>query len=315
GTMSNSSSSYYGTLIFTSYGSLGNLRYLYITFALLTYVLTVFANVFLMLVIYLESSLHKPMYIFLFNLALNGLYGSSAFYPKLMDHLLSDVQGSSYVGCLVQVFCISTYGTCAYAILTVMAYDRYISICKPLQYYNIMTPAKVRKLLAFSYFFPISGISVHVWLTSRLPLCRFTIHKLFCHNLAVVNLSCADTRLNNAFGLLLTTGLVVLPFILVVLSYQRILIVSVKASKEAQRKAWSTCAPHLITFANFSMATLFSVIYNRLELYVPTYVNLMMSLHIVVIPPLLHPVIYGLRTQEIRKSILKMLSTRRLFTV
>ncbi|MBN3297292.1 O52D1 protein, partial [Amia calva] len=313
--MKNTSFSFNGTLIFTSYGSLGSLRHLHFTFSLLLYLMTICANVFLMIVIYLESSLHKPMYIFMFNLSFNAVSESSAFYPKLMDHLLWDVQESSYTGCLMQVFCINTYATCAYGILTVMAYDRYISICKPLRYHSIMTSAEVKRLLALVYFLPIFGMSVQILLTSRLPLCRVTISKLFCDNLAVVNLSCVNTSLDNAMGLFLTLGLVVLPFLLVVLSYMKILMVSVKASHEAQRKALSTCAPHLITFVNFSTATLFSVIYNRFDLILPKVVNVFMSIHVIVIPPLLHPIIYGLRTQEIRKCIIKIMQKRPAFTI
>ncbi|MBN3297297.1 O52B2 protein, partial [Amia calva] len=283
----------------------------YFTLALLAYIFTVAANIILMTVIYMESSLHKPMYIFLFNLAVNGLYGSTTFYPKLLDNLLSDLQQSSYTGCLSQVFFMSTYATCAYAILTVMAYDRYISICKPLLYHSIITPGKVKIFVSLSYFLPILGISVKVFFTSRLPLCRFNIPRLFCDNWAVVKLSCINTNFNNIFGLFVVGVYVIMPLCLVVYSYGKILMVSLKASKEAQKKALSTCAPHLITFSNFSVSILFALIYNRFDVqHVPPSVNIMMSIHFVVIPPLLHPIIYGIRTQEIRKCIKKILSKR-----
>nr|XP_006628011.1 PREDICTED: olfactory receptor 52D1-like [Lepisosteus oculatus] len=308
----NSSVPYYSvSVIFTSYGSLSSLHHLYFTLALVVYLITLVANIFLMVVIYMEPSLHKPMYIFLFNLALNGLYGSSAFYPQLLDNLLSEVQGSSYVGCLVQVFCMSSYATCAYAILTVMAYDRYVSICKPLLYYRIITNEKVKRLLMFSYFFPVLGTSINTVLTARLPLCELKIHRLFCDNWAVVKNSCINTNLNNVFGLLLIVIFVILPMFFVIFTYSKILMISLKTSKEAQRKALSTCAPHLITFINFSIAVLFALIYNRFDVQqVPAGVNIMISVHFVVIPPLLHPIIYGIRTQEIRKCIRKLLGKK-----
>ncbi|XP_036393565.1 olfactory receptor 52E2-like [Megalops cyprinoides] len=301
------------TLMFTAYGSPRPLNYLFFTFTLLVYLTSVFANIFLMLVIYVESSLHKPMYIFLFNLAINGLIGSSAVCPKIMDHLLSDIQQSSLEDCLIQVFWINVYGTGAYTILTVMAYDRYVSICKPLQYHSIMTPTKVKQLLAVVNFFPVSSITFQVYLTSRLPMCSYTIHKLFCDNLAVVNLSCIKSALVNLYGICVIIGLVVLPACVVALSYVKILTVSLKTSKEAQKKALSTCTPHLITFINFSLATLFSVIYNRINLHLPGEINILMSLHFVLIPPLLHPIIYGIRTQEIRKCVVKIIRKQRVF--
>ncbi|XP_066556143.1 olfactory receptor 52L1-like [Amia ocellicauda] len=279
---------------------------------LLLYLLTVSANVFLMVVIYVKPNLHKPMYIFLFHLAVNGVIGSSAFYPKVMDHLLSAVQESSYVGCLFQVFCITTYGACTFTVLAVMAYDRYISICKPLWYHSIITPSKVKFLLTGAYLFPVLGVVMHIILTRTLPLCQFKIHKLFCDNWAVVKLSCVNTNINNIYGIFLTIVFVFFPFIFVIYSYVRILAVCLSISKEAQRKALRTCTPHLITFLNFSLSALFSIIYNRFEFNLPTSVNIVMSIHFIVIPPLLHPVIYGVRSQDIWNCILKILSKKAL---
>ncbi|XP_035242202.1 olfactory receptor 52K1-like [Anguilla anguilla] len=301
------------TLIFTRFGSTQPLNALFFTATLLAYVFSVFANVFLMLVIYFESSLHKPMYIFLFNLAVNGLIGSSAVWPKVMENLLSETQEGSFAACLVQVFCINFYATSAYTTLTVMAYDRYVSICKPLQYHSIMTPGKVKTLLTAANVIPLSSITVQVYLTSRLPLCRFTIHKLFCDNLALVNLACVKSPLVDLFGIFVTVSLVVLPFVIVLLSYARILAVSLKASKEAQKKALGTCSPHLITFVNFSLAIIFSVIYNRINAFLLGHVNTFMSVHFILTPPLLHPIIYGIRTKEIRQRVIKLLWKRRDF--
>lgn len=303
------------TLTFTVYGPPGPLSYVLSTLLFLIYLFSISANMFLALIIYLESSLHKPMYVFLFNLAVNGVIGSSSVCPKIMVHLLSGVQGSSYNGCLIQVFFVNFYGTSAYVILAVMAYDRYVSICKPLLYHAIMTPAKVKQLLLITYFFPIFSLSAQVYLTSRLPLCRHTITKLFCDNLAIVNLSCVKSNLDNIFGIFIVLSLAVLPLICVVISYIQILKVSWKTSRDAQQKALSTCTPHLVVFINFSLATLFSVIYNRANMYISSEVNIFMSLHFILIPPVLHPVIYGIRTKEIRRSIMKILRRRNLFTV
>ncbi|XP_036393572.1 olfactory receptor 52K1-like [Megalops cyprinoides] len=301
------------TLIFTVYGSFHPVNYLFVTLIFLLYLLSIFSNISLMLIIYVESSLHKPMYIFLFNLAINGLIGSSAVWPKIMENLLSDTQESSYEGCLIQVFVVTVYGGTAYTILTVMAYDRYLSICKPLQYHSIMTSTKVKQLLAVVYIFPIASISGQVSLTSKLPLCRYNIQRLFCDNLSIVNLSCVKSNLNNVYGLCMFALIAVFPFVIVVLSYVKILLVSLKTSKEAQKKALSTCTPHLITFINFSLASLFSVIYNRVHLHLPAGVNIFFSLHYILIPPLLHPIVYGIKTQEIRKCLTKILRKNMIF--
>ncbi|CAB1348841.1 unnamed protein product, partial [Coregonus sp. 'balchen'] len=238
----------------------------------------------LMLVIYLESSLHKPMYIFLFNLAVNGLIGSLSVCPKIMDNL---------------VFFCNVYATCAYVILAVMAYDRYVSICKPLQYHSIMTPSNVKMLLTLVYFIPITMLAFQMFITSRLPVCNYNINKLFCD----------ESALSNLYGICLIASLVVLPFVLVGLSYVKIILVCLKASKESRKKAFNTCAPHLITFINFSTAILFSVIYNR-HSTVNREVNILISVQFILFPPLVHPIIYGIRTKEIRTCITKIIRTR-----
>lgn len=293
-----------------AYGPPGPLNSGVFFVSLVTYVAIVVANVVLMHVIYSDPSLHKPMYIFLFNLAVNGLIGSSTVLPNIMSNLVDDMKYISYNNCLLQVFFINFYASCAYGILTVMAYDRYVSICKPLQYHNIMTPTKVRLLLGVVYICPASYLAVQVHLTSRLPVCRYTVNKLFCDNLAVVSLSCVKNAAGDLYGLAGVVIFVILPLLLVIMSYIKILFVSLKASANTKKKALKTCAPHLITFINFSAASLFSVIYNRLNNYLPNELNVFMSVHFILIPPLLHPLIYGMRTESISKSFRKTLQRR-----
>ncbi|XP_028818702.1 olfactory receptor 52E4-like [Denticeps clupeoides] len=307
-------SSHNYSLIFTAYGSPGPENYGVFFVTLLVYIATLISNAAIMLVIWLDSALHKPMYIFLLNLAFNGLVGSSAVCPKIMENLIKDMKEISPEGCLLQVLAINIYACCVYAILAAMAYDRYVSICKPLQYHIIMTPNKVRILLAVAYLIPIICLSLQVFLTSKLPLCRYTIDKLFCDNLAFVNLSCAKSNVGNIYGLFLVFLLAIFPFISVILSYVRILMVSYRVSEKAQMTALKTCAPHLITFINFSSAVFFSVGYNRINYYMPKEINVLMSLHFILIPPLLHPVIYGINTQDIRKSMCKIIR-RKVFSL
>ncbi|XP_061072350.1 olfactory receptor 4S1-like [Conger conger] len=301
------------TIIFTSYGSFRPLNYFFFTLTFIFYLLSVLSNILLMLVIYFESSLHKPMYIFLFNLAVNGLIGSSAIWPKVMENLLSDTQKSSLLACLVQVFWSYFYISSAYTTFSVMAYDRYISICKPLLYHSIMTPRKVKALLTAANIIPLSSISIQVYLTSTLPMCGYTIHNLFCDNLELLKLSCVKSALVSLYGVCMITILIGFPCIIVLLSYAKILTVSLKASKDARKKALSTCSPHLITFINLSLASLFVDIYHRYSSVLPGNACIVMIIDIFVIPPLLHPIIYGIRTQEIRKCFVKTVRKKERF--
>ncbi|XP_051521427.1 olfactory receptor 56A5-like [Myxocyprinus asiaticus] len=300
-------------VVFSSYETLGPRKHVLTTFIFLFYSAATSANIFIMFVIYIESSLHKPMYIFLFNLICSGLVGSSAVWPKVLSNLLTDGYTSSYEGCLLQVYLLSIYAACTYSTLTVMAYDRYVSICKPLQYHIIMNPSKIKMWLILSNLVPVFTIAGQIYLTSRIPLCSHTLNKLFCDNLSIINISCGASSLSllsNVYGLLIIVCLSLLPTCLILLSYVKILSVSLKVSKDGQSKALGTCIPHLIIFINYSIATVFSVIYNRFNVLRPSEMNVFISVQVTLLPPLLHPVIYGVRTKEIRKCTDKI--TRRL---
>ncbi|XP_030633790.1 olfactory receptor 52E8-like [Chanos chanos] len=301
------------TLIFTAYQSIGSAKNGVTVVIFLVYAATIFANVVLMFIICSESSLHKPMYIYLFNLVCIGLAGSTSVWPKVMLNLVNDHQTSSFSGCLLEVFLIFFYAASTYVVLTVMAYDRYVSICKPLQYHTIMTKYRVKQLLAGSNLVPVFLVAVQVFLTSRIPVCKYTLPKLFCDNLSIYHLSCETSSvrlLGNVYGIFLTGCFVVLPLCLILLSYAKIISVSLLVSKDARKKAFSTCAPHLIVFINFSAVSVFTVVYNRFSSYIPSEMNIFVAFQIVLIPPLLHPVIYGIRTEEIRKCFTKMMRRR-----
>ncbi|XP_041920606.1 olfactory receptor 146-like [Alosa sapidissima] len=298
------------TFTFTAYEEIGPTKDMLFVIIFLIYLASVLANMSLMVLIYLDASLHKPMYIFLFSLIFNGLIGSTAVWPKVMGHLVTDVHSASYEACLTQTFFVFIYGSCTYAMLTVMAYDRYVSIFQPLLYHTIMTPQKVRVLLVVGNFLPAAVVFGQICLTSGIPLCRYSIHKIFCDNLSVSNLGCSLSTyalVTNLYGACSLVFLIVLPILLILLSYLKIIVLSSKVSADARKKAFATCTPHLLIFLNFSVSLLFSVIYNRITHYVPIEVNIFLSSHYILIPPLIHPIIYGLKNQEIKKSLSKVL--------
>nr|XP_046149415.1 olfactory receptor 1D5-like [Oncorhynchus gorbuscha] len=128
-----------------------NNKSVYFTLSLITYLLIITVNLTLIITIIQQKGLHEPMYIFLCSLCINGLYGTAGFYPKFLLDLQSDVQVISYGGCLTQTFVIYTSVMCEMSTLTVMSYDRYVAICRPLLYHTIVTSLTVRKLLLLSW--------------------------------------------------------------------------------------------------------------------------------------------------------------------
>ncbi|KAG8538523.1 hypothetical protein GDO81_022487 [Engystomops pustulosus] len=297
------------SVLMLNFGELTSIKYLYCVFVLFGYILIVLLNGVVVIAVVQHKSLHEPMYIFISVLCVNGVYGSSAFYPSLLIHLLQKKPSIFYFACLTQVFCLHSY--CAYemTILASMAYDRYVSICNPLRYNRIMTPSTVVKVVIGAWLYPTPLLVILIILTIELPLCGNNILKFYCDNWSVVKLSCVDTSVNNIYGLLLVVVIIGSTAMLIFYSYFRILIVCMRSSKNVQEKALQTCTPHLITIANFLVDTLFEILLHRFTATrMPEELRIIMSLQFVVVPPILNPFIYGLKMKKIKSKVKELLS-------
>ncbi|XP_064159256.1 putative gustatory receptor clone PTE03 [Anguilla rostrata] len=276
---------------------------------ILVYVFTLVANLTLIVTIISEKTLHEPMLVFVCNLCVNGVLGASMFYPKILVDISSDLSVTSYEACLGQIFVLSIYLYCEFTTLAMMAYDRYIAICKPLNYHSIITPQKVMKFLVFTWLASICESVVVSALVARLPLCGFKIEKIYCTTWAVVKLSCVDTTINNIYGYILMV-FHASQAVLIVISYIHIVRACVRSPKE-RSKFMQTCLPHLIALTNFFIALGFDLMYTR---YGPTdrlqALRNFMSLDYLIVPPLLNPLIYGLRLNQIRRRIFRTCSKK-----
>ncbi|KAM6955162.1 olfactory receptor 4P4-like [Lycodopsis pacificus] len=153
--------------MFTLSGLSGTNNYRVILFALtlLCYCVIWLVNLTIIVTIIVDKKLHEPMYIFLCNLCINGLYGTAGFYPKFLKDLLSTTHVISYAGCLLQGFVMYSFACSELSILAVMAYDRYLAICRPLHYHFVMTKRRLSQLICFSWLTPFSLFSISVLLT------------------------------------------------------------------------------------------------------------------------------------------------------
>ncbi|XP_041116092.1 olfactory receptor 52J3-like [Polyodon spathula] len=286
-------------------------KYIYFTFTLLGYLFIIFVNSTLIVIIALEKTLHEPMYFFLCNLSVNALYGTGGFFPKLLFDFLSDTHVISYSGCLLQMFVIYTFSVCELTNLTVMAYDRYVAICRPLGYHAIMTPLTTGKLILFAWIFPFCCVCIFVLLIFRLPLCGLHIKKLYCDNWSIVKLSCVDTTVNNVYGCVLM-GIFFALFLFILFSYMKILRVC-HTSTIAMSKCMQTCLPHLLMVINYSVAVLFDIMYSRYgSSDMPQVLHNLLSVEFLIIPPVFNPVIYGLNLQKIRNKVTRMCSRNKI---
>lgn len=288
--------------------SVTNLQ-IYFTLTLTSYVFTIFVNLALIVTVCLEKRLHEPIYIFLCNLCFNGLCGASSFYPKLLHDLLTESHVISYTGCLCQIFVVYNYVFCEFTSLTVMAYDRYMAICNPLQYRAVMTAQKVAQLLLFTWCFSLLETAVGVTLTARLPLCGRHVHKLFCTNWEVVKLSCSDTTVNNIYGFVLIFSNASQAGLILV-SYAHLVRASLR-SRSDRRKFVLTCLPHLVTLLIFTASAVFDTVFSRYSSggKLQALQN-MLATEFLVVPPLINPIIYGINLQQIRSRIISNFSHR-----
>uniref|UniRef100_A0A3Q2CKR5 Olfactory receptor n=1 Tax=Cyprinodon variegatus TaxID=28743 RepID=A0A3Q2CKR5_CYPVA len=294
----NSSGSYFHLALFTDMGSL---KYLYFSLCLLIYLIITCANVVIILTVVLERSLHQPMYVFICCLSLNSLRGSAGFFPRFLADLLSDTHFISRSSCFIQVFVLYTYATCEMAILSIMAYDRFVAICQPLHYGSRMTFRMVLNLIVLAELYPSFICICCLSLTVRLPLCGIKLQRFFCTNWPLVQLSCVDTSVNNIAGLLATVATIFIPLLFVLYTYLRILLVSRRSLHEQKGKVLQTCMPHIVTCVNYSVSLAGEILLNRLrEDQINPLINVFLSLGFLTIPPIVNPLVYGLKLPQIR---------------
>uniref|UniRef100_A0A673I4E0 Odorant receptor, family E, subfamily 126, member 1 n=1 Tax=Sinocyclocheilus rhinocerous TaxID=307959 RepID=A0A673I4E0_9TELE len=299
-------------LVFTLSGlneTMGN-RFVFFSLTAMYYQLILLCNVTIIYTILSDKKLHQPMYVFICNLCINGLYGTAGFYPKFMYDLLSQHHVISYVGCLIQIFVIYSSVLCDLSTLTVMAYDRYVAICRPLEYHSVMTNQRILECILFCWLSPFFCMCLGVVLTSRLTLCGSSIQKLYCENWSVVKLSCISTTVNNVIGYVI----IIIYFghaVLIFCSYIH-LIGKCRKSTEGRNKFIQTCVPHLLALFNVTVALLFDVLYTRYGFKsLPQDLRNFMALEFLLVPPMLNPLIYGLNLTRLRKEVMRLFFKKR----
>ncbi|KAM6946148.1 olfactory receptor 1D2-like [Aplochiton taeniatus] len=272
---------------------------------LLCYCVILLVNVTLIVTIISDENLHEPMYILLCNLCINGLYGTVGFYPKFLLDLISNDHVISYAGCMLQAFVIYSYAASDFSILAVMAYDRYVAICRPLEYHAVMTKQRLSLLVCCLWVVPLFFVAVAIFQTTTLNLCGIYVHKLYCDNWSVVKLSCSVATPNNIIGyvvILLYFGHVMF----IVYSYISIIRSSLK-SIEDRGKFMQTCGPHLLSLLNVTVAMLFDLMYTRYgSREMSQSLQNIMAIEFLVIPPIVNPLIYGLKLTKVRNGVMAL---------
>ncbi|XP_040912715.1 olfactory receptor 4D6-like [Toxotes jaculatrix] len=293
------------------YVEVNKYRYVYFFIMFTVYILIICSNSTIVYLIVIHRNLHEPMYIFIAALLLNSVLFSTTIYPKLLIDVLSEKQIISYSACIFQFFVFYFLASSEFYLLSAMAYDRYVSICKPLQYPTIMRKTTVSILLFLAWMLPALHISIPVIVSAESKLCNFTLNGIFCNN-SVYQLQCVRSRFSTVYGVVALFDLGILPMLFIIFTYTKIFIISYRSCREVRKKAAETCLPHLMVLITFSLLSVYDISIARVEMNFPKTVSLIMTLQIVLYQPLFNPLIYGLKMREISKHIRRLLCSAKI---
>ncbi|ELV13833.1 Olfactory receptor 56A4 [Tupaia chinensis] len=267
------------------------------------------ANTTLLITIRMEAALHEPMYYLLSLLSVLDIVLCLTVIPKVLAIFWFDLRSIGFSSCFLQMFIMNSFLTMESCTFMVMAYDRYVAICHPLRYPSIITDKFVIRAAIFVvtrnglFTMPVPILS------SRLRYCAENIIKnCICTNMSISKLSCDNITLNQLYQFVMGWTLLGSDLILIFLSYSFILKTVQRIKAEgAMAKALSTCGSHFILILFFSTVLLVLVITNLARKKIPPDVPILLNVLHHLIPPALNPIVYGVRTKEIKQGIQKLM--------
>ena len=270
------------------------------------YMVTMIGNLGMMTLIGLNAQLHTPMYFFLSNLSLVDLCYSSVITPKMLVNFLSEKNIISYAGCMAQLYFFLVFVIAEGYMLTVMAYDRYVAICRPLLYNIIMSHQACSLLVAVVYIMGLVGSTILTGLMIQLPYCEVFISHYFCDILPLMKLSCSSTYdvevtvyFVAGFNIIVTCLAVLVSYAFIMYSILRI------STAEGRSKAFRTCTSHLVAVGMFYGSGAF--MYLKPSTASSLAQENVASVFYTTVIPMLNPLIYSLRNKEVKAAIQKTL--------
>ncbi|XP_044305972.1 olfactory receptor 14A16-like [Varanus komodoensis] len=302
--MSNLSST--ATFLLLEFSEVRELQILHFLMFLVVYLITVTGNLLIFFVIVLDHHLHTPMYFFLMHLAMVDLGTVSVIVPKSMAVSLTNNRSIAYFGCVAQIFLYCLFAATDMALLTIMAHDRHVAICNPFQYERIMHQKACLKMVAFGWVAGVLNAVLNTCGTFTINFCSNNVHQFFCEIPQVLKLSCSDIYLIEVGVSLLALNIGVGGFIFIIITYVKIFTVVLRIpSVHGQKKAISTCLPHLTVVSLLIFTAVFA--YARPPTDASSDLGIASAVLYTTIPPMLNPFIYSMRNNEIKTALWKLL--------
>ncbi|KAM6032891.1 olfactory receptor 14C36-like [Theristicus caerulescens] len=270
------------------------------------YLAALLGNGLIITAIACDHRLHTPMYFFLLNLSVLDLGSISTTVPKSMANSLWDTRTISYTGCVAQVFLFFFLISAEYCLLTIMAYDRYVAICKPLHYGTLLGSRACVHMAAAAWGTGFLYALLHTANTFSLPLCQGNaVDQFFCEIPHILKLSCSDAYLREVGLIVVSACLACGCFVFIVVSYVQIFRAVLRIpSEQGRHKAFSTCLPHLAVVSLFISTAMFA--YLKPPSISSPSLDLVVAVLYSVVPPAVNPLIYSMRNQELKDALRKV---------
>nr|XP_004667812.2 olfactory receptor 8H1-like [Jaculus jaculus] len=277
---------------------------------LLIYLITVLGNVGMILIIYLDVYLHTPMYFFLTHLSFLDLSYSTVITPKTLEILLTSSKHISFIGCFTQMFFFVLLAATECFLLSSMAYDRYVAICNPLHYPVVMSTRLCHALLMVSYVLGAMDSTINLLCMSQVQFCNSNvIHHFFCDLSPILSLSCSDTRDIEIVIFIFAGTTLIVSLVTLFVSYAYILSTILKInSSSGKKKAFSTCATHLLGVTVFYGTLIFT--YLKPSKSYSLGKDQVASVFYTIVIPMLNPLIYSLRNKEVKNAFIRILQMK-----
>ncbi|KAM6032893.1 olfactory receptor 14A16-like [Theristicus caerulescens] len=285
------------------------LQLLHFWLFLAIYLAALLGNGLIVTAVACDHHLHTPMYFFFLNLSVLDLASISTTVPKAMANSLWDTRDISYAGCAVQLFLFAFLMSAEYSFLTIMAYDRYVAICKPLHYGTLLGSRACVHMAAAAWGTGFLYAVLHTANTFSLPLCQGNaVDQFFCEIPQILKLSCSHSYLREV-GLLVVSAFVVFGcFVFIVVSYVQIFRAVLRIpSEQGRHKAFSMCLPHLAVVSLFVSTGMFA--YLKPPSISSPLLDLVVSVLYSVVPPSVNPLIYSMRNQDLKDALKKLIQS------